>query len=542
MNPVSFAQRFTAAEMLAYCVLDLFPGALLLEGDATKEGFFYDFVISQPIDDQIISLLEENFRTLSKSNSPIKILEMMRENAAQLFRHQKQSLKSELVARDENNVVSVLKMGTFHDMTTAALLPSTDNLGSAKILKIEKIPSEYDVYEGEIVRIQGILQSNPQALKKFIKLYDSHAEVDHRLLGKEMRLFAWDEAISKNLFWLPRGVQFLDELLNWWREAIIKQGFKIVQLPPREEALTSFIKLQSREAGDLPKRWAQKIFTEQSTTRALYGLLDHPAFYQDLLTIYCTPEQVKGELISSLQFFEETLKIFGFEKQWILVANKASQAGITRSSWEAAKQLLKEALKACDLPLLEEEGKEALEGPYLELLVRDSLGRDWPLSNLRINLKLPEGCKLRIPGSLGEAKMPFLLQGSLAGSFDRLAALLLENSKGSLPFWVTPEQVRVLCMGKQYASYAEEVFQVLEKGFRTTLELSETALGAKVHLAEREKVPYMVIIGNKEQQSGLVTVRSSNKKEEFSLIKLEDFLKKVTRELQESKKLESTKT
>lgn len=513
--------RNTAVELLAYCILDLFPGTELLEGQATQDGFYYDFILPQNLDEQAIPLIEERLRALVKEERPLKILEMMRENAVQLFQHHKQFHKAELVATYPSNTLQILQMGKFYDCTLfPAFAANSRGAGALKILSIQRRTEENFI----ITRIAGTAEKDPQALKKYLKLLEGFKVRDHRALSVAMQLSV---PLKDGWFWLPKGVHFLDILRNWWQTAVQAQGFGCVKSPGDPEVgPLDYSVSQSFSMQNLPLRLAELAQQgDKEEENSYYGLLDASCCTADILSIFCSSQQVEAELISSLQFINKTLKIFGFEEQWVLVAKRAPKAAGSRADWDQAVTWLTGALEARGLSYVVDPEGVALYGPRLELRIRDALGRFWSLATLGVDWRLPVQRKLRAEENKGNIQESILLRGSLLGSLEKLTALILEHTAGQLPFWLAPEQVRVASIGERYKSRAGEVCaQIVRAGFRACLDDSADKLGYKVHAAEREKVPYMVIVGDQEQKEGVVTIRFCDSKQADQKMTVESFL------------------
>jgi len=477
MNFPSLPQRQTAAETLAACLVRLFPGAQIHRAEATQEGFVCDCFLPQPLGQEAVSLIEEHLRRFIKEDHPIKQLEMMRENACQLLQHHGQMALAEALRHHPDKIVPIIQIGDYYASPKNPVQDSTKEAGTIKILSITG--------GTELTRIFGTTQANPQILKKFLKAYEAHR--DHQQLGREMQLFVSLPQFPGEFCWLPKGMIFFEILYDWWKKALQEYGFELISAP------SSSALLQAQNPQIFPIYWAQTA-KKGELSSSPYGLLEASPRTVDNLQIVCTPDQVSKELISSLQFFDKSLNIFGFESQWNLRGKRVPKAAGTRAQWEQSVRWLVGALEARGYSPSVDEKDATVDGPCLELHIRDALGREWPLAYVCVDLSAKN--------------LPVVLSLSLLHSFERLTALILEQTGGKLPLWLAPEQVRVIPMAVRHGVYASEVAATLAaKGLRVVVDASEEKLGSKVHAAEKERVPYMVILGDKELKEGLISVR-----------------------------------
>lgn len=563
--------RQSAAELLAMAVCDLFPGALLVEGDATDIGFYYDFIVEQPLDERGIPLIEERIRSLIKAALPFKVTEMMRKNAIEFFRFHDQDIKAEMLSQSDSTLVTVVKIGEFHDLCDGEVVALSNEVGAFKLLEIA--PATLPLPDGEsleVVRIQGTAFDNPQTLKKFLKLAESAKRRDHRTLGKEMGLFTtFDDAATGAWFWLPKGIFLKEQLLSLLRSSHAAQHVQLLSTPrfvkpsllkkggrcqlPAEVAniFPSFsiegadyvatptisplhalvFKGKLRSYRELPVRYAEsaEVYTLGKEAR-LWGMLRARAYTVDMTHIFCSKEQVYDEMISSLQFIDKTVKIFGFEHHWYLVPPGKKYCG-TAESWGKCLELMGKALNECGMDYTRDEEGNGFYGPRAEMRLVDALGREWKGPYVGIDFNLPAKMGLRYQGADDEMHVPMMIVRSLFGSLERFVAILVEHYGGLFPLWLAPEQVRVIPVGEKNVEGARQVLaKVQQEGLRATIDCSSGGLGSKIHAAEVEKVPYMLIVGEKEEKSGLITVRSCNRSGTNSGMSLETFLTQMKQE------------
>jgi threonyl-tRNA synthetase len=538
--------RRSTAEVLACSILELFPGALLIEGKATEFGFYYDFIAEQPIDLHALPWIEEKMRGTMKGDLEVRSLEMMRENAASFFEHKQQPLIAERVREAKENIVSVYQIGSFYDYFPSKPLIELRQALAFKLLKVEKIHRFFE-QEGDIpiFRVHGTVFPELGQLKKYIKTIEAGKRRDHRELGKELDLFSThDEANPYGWFWHPRGEQIRQVLVDWWRNEHRNQGVQFVTTPPliktsllkkaglegeSSEELTCTIngidyrmspslsithafyygsRLHSYR--ELPIRYGECTYIPASSQEGvLWGMLNARMVYADRVHIFCTLEQIEEELISSLHFIDKTTKIFGFECHWHLKERGQKFAG-TLNLWEKSLAYFNKAFEKCGLNYIKDNDDRPYKGPIAEAHLIDSLGRVWKGPSLAIDFDCPQRLGLRYHGSDDEMHVPSMITRSLFGSLERFIAVLIEHYAGCFPLWLAPEQVRLIVLKDASKGYAEKVCQAIEKGgYRTTVDSSREPLGGRIREAEKEKVPYIVIVGEKEEKQHLITVRSS---------------------------------
>lgn len=555
-NPL-YPNRLLAAEVLACAIHELFPTAQLLSGGATDVGFYYDFYLEQKLNEQVLPLIETTFKSISKENREVKLQEMMRENGADFLRHHKQPLAAALAETNPHNTISIIGIGNFYDFidTRSSLPSSTENIGAVKLLSLtDKVATLPDFDEFPIVRIEAALFPDPYDLKQFLKKYGKYKKQNQIQLLKELNLAIEQD---NSYTWLPRGLEFKARLHHVWEKIAKVLNYQRVKTPPilrtkREQPLaieiddhlySTFSSIAERHAtlysavektGDeLPIRYAE--YGEKISLvpeRNLEGMILARSFETDGFSCFCREEQVAPELISSLQFFDKIVNIIGFECRWVLVSLRDPHSSSTLTKWNQAIQWLTQSAETIGLTWEQDNLKESRSGPKLELRLFDPLGRQWTGPEVSIDLQHPLQLRLSYKGTDGQKKIPFLIKGSLFGSFERFGALLLEHFKGELPLWLVPEQVRILPIGKRQQERGDTLrLQMEERGFRVGLDVSDEKLGGKIHVAELEKVPYLVIIGEREEKEGLITLRSCRGGELQNRVDPEQFIEQLQKEI-----------
>jgi len=563
--------RQTAAEYLAITVCDLFPNTQLLGGHCTDFGFYYDFSVEQPLDEQALLLLEERMRFFIKENIPIQPFEMMRENAANFFQHHGQTLRAYQISEQPENIIQLVKIGDFYDLCSPPYLNQAKGVTAFKLLKVTFHTISFaQVGELKVTRIQGTAFPTSEDLKKFLKMNEAAKKRDHRVIGKEMNLFSAHEEIGVGSWlWHPKGARLREILLDWWRQEHRRQRFEQLATPQVVKAgflkksgiydspdlasgvFPSFVldgydyaaspsqiplhawafRLKLHSYRELPIRYAECTqLYNQGKESQLWGMMRARSYCADAGNVFCAPNQVQSELISSLQFIDKTIKIFGFGYHWYLVDRGQKFAG-TIDGWIKSIDWIVKAVEACGFKYEIDKMGKSFSGPRLEAYLTDSLGRSWKGPSISIDFNYSERFGLRYQGPDDEMHMPVMITRAMFGSLERFVAVLIEHYGGLFPVWLAPEQVRVIPIAEKHMKYAAEVHSRIEEmGFRTSLDHSRERLGGKIHSAERERVPYAIVLGDKEENSGLISVRSCNHEEMKSGVKLEAFLERLSQE------------
>jgi threonyl-tRNA synthetase len=439
--------RQSAAELLALSVIDLFPGALLVEAIATEQGFYCDILAKQPIDDNAVPLIEEKMRAFAKQNLEVRTLEMMRENGADYLEHHGQPIRAEAAREAKENIISIVQIGSFCDYCLPPYVSGTKELEFFKILTVEKIE--------DIKRIHGIVSHDKAGLKKSVKAWQAGKKADHTKyhffsLQSEVSEIAWS--------WNDRGAQLKDCMVHWWKKEHLQQKFMLLstpslikeslskkwgmgQVPPITEiegtpyviapsatpAHLAFFQQKPRSFNEMPIRYAELaplIFQEK--TSSLWGLFDSHLVSADYAHMFCTPEQLPGELISSLQFIDKIIKMFGFEYCWHLKGKRQK---------EKAEKYFISAFEKTGFVYTHIE-ETSFAGWVAETRLIDRFGREWKGPYVALDLHAPDRFGLRYKGPDEKLHVPLMLARSVFGSLERFAALLLEHTSGQMPSWL----------------------------------------------------------------------------------------------------------
>lgn len=511
--------RQASAELLAYAVCDLFPEAQLVSGESSDIGFHYDFVIPQQLDQQLLILIEERMLTIAKGHHPVKTLEMMRENAISFFEHHGQHIKAALVAASPANIVQIIKINKFFDYSPLPHIANTEEIPVFKLQKLEKLTLDLPELEQlEVSRISGTAFLDKMALKKFLKRAEAAKEKDHCEIGPSMGLYSTNKAVAPgNWLWHPKGTFLRSALQKLFYQEHSTHSFQEVSTIPfgdYAQLHAAIFTSRPRMLQDLPIRYVEWVtYQDKCRDHELKGLFKARHYSADVEQIFCSAEQLEEELISSLQFINKTIKIFAIEHSWHLIILGRNQEDFIINSFIAA-------LDRCGLEYKIDKNDESRHGQasqlQIEVRLSDALGREWTCSSLKVEENRSKRFKLRYEDTEGHVHEPLMITRSLYGSLERFIGVLIESCGGRFPLRLAPEQVRIIPVSIKTASVATEIQREIEAaGFRCGIDYRLGGLGEKVHTAEMEKVPYMVIIGEKEEKRGLITVRSCTNEAAF---------------------------
>lgn len=463
-NPHLFSARSSAADLLAYTVCNLFPTAVCASRELSDIGFYYDFYFENPIDESFLDMIETEMKRFVKENLEIRVLSMMRENAHDLLLHHNQPFFAEQALEEETNIISICQIGNFYGLSSENHVQSTLEIGFVKLLGMTQ--------HENLVRILGTAFTDKNTLKQFTKAFEKLKKIDP--LKFDLKLV---ELIDDQYFFLPRGETIKNKLIDIWNDK--NRDIQKIATPLCDlEQHIKLFKSQKYKEDALPIRW---------------GEIGQKG---DLATIFCSDSQLQHEINYSLQIFQQIVKMFDFEAYWYLIASK--QKGRIR---------LEEALKLAGITYEEENSaKDAkIEVRWVDFLGREQKG---PALELR---------------SLGAV---WVIARSLFGLPERMLQLMVEHWQGDFPFWLVPEQVRVLQVGPP-KEYAKQVYdRCKQRGLRVSLDATGDKLADKVHAAEKEQVPYLLIVGEREVQQNKVAIRQLREKT-TNVMALEAFLEKI---------------
>lgn len=568
-NFSSFPSQNLSAHLLALAVQRLFPEVELVGGGVDLLGFYYDFIFEAPLPEGMLEVIESMMYTLAKEELQVRSINMMRENAQTFFEHHNQCVLADEIANSDENIVTLIQIGNFYSLSPEVLETSTREMGCVRLLSVATVSGGFEDDSLIVTRIGGRSERSAKDLKKFTKKYALFLKKqDHRVLGPELRLFSFSDPIGGlGVIWGGKGLQLRQMILKKIREACLEKSVEVsTPVVGQEQFLgkdpralgrfdfgggdyrlrSSFLQqhiacfsLNPLVYDGLPQRFSENgpLFSCIPENQK-WGLLSQSSFWGEQTTIVCSDGQVVKELISSLQFIEQIITIFDFEGRWTLVAprGKASKKRRSEQAVGYLRQAFKEGNLSFPLAIEEEEGVSEDEISALELRVQDVLQREWGVS--RISVLLPS--QEVVGGDKNTAPLVVLARQALV-SLERFIALLIEYNEGHLPLWLNPEQVRVLAIGEGSIGYADEVNQQLQQlGLRSTCDCRPSKLSQRVHEAEKERVPYLILVGEKEKNKRKVEVRECEKPHQSQTMTIEEFLVRIKKAgIGERKTLES---
>ena len=573
----------TSAHLLAEALQELYPGIQFGFGPAVESGFFYDVM---PAEGQVISendfaKIEAKMMELAKKNEPVVRKEVSKADALAEFKADGQEYKCEHIEQDlEDGTITTYTQGNFTDLCRGPHLMSTGLIKAVKITSVAGAFWRGDAKREQMTRIYGISFPKKKMLDEYLVVLEEAKKRDHRKIGKEMELFMFSERVGKGLpIWLPKGTQLrlrLQELLRSllkpynYQEVICpgiggkslyvtsghyahygKDAFQPIQTPEEDEEYMlkpmncphhcEIYARKPRSYKDLPLRIAEfgTVFRYEKSGE-LHGLTRVRTFTQDDAHIFVRPEQVKAEFENVIDVILKVFKIFGFENyeaQISLRDPKDTEKYIGSDEiWEESENAIREACKEKGLETREEVGEAAFYGPKLDFMVKDAIGRRWQLGTIQVDYNLPERFKLEYTAEDNSKKTPVMIHRAPFGSLERFTAVLIEHTAGHFPLWLTPDQVAILPISEKFNDYAQKVRQYFDKqGVRALVDDRNEKIGRKIRDNELKRVPYMVIVGEKESAEGLVSMRKQGGGEQATM-SMEEFAQRINAEVAEQLK------
>ena len=573
----------TSAHLLAEALQELYPGIQFGFGPAVESGFFYDVM---PAEGQVISendfaKIEAKMLELAKKNEPVVRKEVSKADALAEFKADGQEYKCEHIEQDlEDGTITTYTQGNFTDLCRGPHLMSTGLIKAVKITSVAGAFWRGDAKREQMTRIYGISFPKKKMLDEYLVVLEEAKKRDHRKIGKEMELFMFSERVGKGLpIWLPKGTQLrlrLQELLRSllkpynYQEVICpgiggkslyvtsghyahygKDAFQPIQTPEEDEEYMlkpmncphhcEIYARKPRSYKDLPLRIAEfgTVFRYEKSGE-LHGLTRVRTFTQDDAHIFVRSDLVKSEFENVIDVILKVFKIFGFENyeaQISLHDPKDTEKYIgSEEIWAESENAIREACKEKGLETREEVGEAAFYGPKLDFMVKDAIGRRWQLGTIQVDYNLPERFKLEYTAEDNSKKTPVMIHRAPFGSLERFTAVLIEHTAGHFPLWLTPDQVAILPISEKFNDYAQKVRQYFDKqGVRALVDDRNEKIGRKIRDNELKRVPYMVIVGEKESAEGLVSMRKQGGGEQATM-SMEEFVQRINAEVAEQLK------
>ena len=558
--------RHTSAHMLAQAIKRLYPEAKFAIGPSIENGFYYDIDLDQRLTMEDLQKIEAEMKKIAKEDLKVERYELPKEEALAWAKENGEIYKEELINElPEGEVISFYKQGDFTDLCRGPHLPSTKKVKAVKLLSIAGAYWRGDEKNKMLQRIYGISFEKNKDLEQYLHLLEEAKKRDHRKLGKELELFFIPEEGPGFPLFLPKGMELKNALLKFWREIHRQDGYYEIETPIilnrhlwetsghwyhyKENMYTvkideqdfaikpmncpgSMLYYQSKPHSyrDFPMRVAElgRVHRHE-LSGALHGLMRVRAFTQDDAHIFMLPEQIKDEIKGVVKLIDSVYKTFGFEYHLELSTRPEDSMG-TDEEWETAENGLREALEELNLPYILNEGDGAFYGPKIDFHLKDCLGRTWQCGTIQLDMQLPQRFDISYVGQDGEKHRPVMIHRVALGSIERFIGILIEQYAGKFPVWLAPTQVKILPISDKYMDYANEVKKALfDAGVRVEMDDRAEKIGFKIREAQLQKVPYMLVVGEKEAAENQVAVRSRDKGEMGSM-NLADFVSMVVKE------------
>ncbi|HHF52990.1 MAG TPA: threonine--tRNA ligase [candidate division WOR-3 bacterium] len=560
----------TSAHILAQAVKELFPDVKITIGPAIENGFYYDFDLGgKTFTPEDLKKIEEKMREIIKRDLPLKREILKKDEAIKLFKNMGEDYKIEILEEIPDEYVSVYRQGDFVDLCRGPHLPSTGYVRAIKILSSSSSYWRGDETREVLQRVYGISFPDKSQLKEYMRKLEEAKARDHRKLGRELDLFSIDEDVGPGLIlWHPKGATIRMIIEDFWRKEHIKRGYQPVYTPHvgraklweisghleyYKENMYPSMKLENveyyikpmncpfhiliyksrgRSYRDLPIRYAEMgTVYRYERSGVLHGLLRVRGFTQDDAHIFCTPEQVEEEIVKVLDFTLFILKSFGFKDFNIYVSTRPEDSVGSPEMWELATESLIKAVEKLNLEYSIDEGGGAFYGPKIDVKIKDALGRDWQCSTIQFDFNLPERFDITYRDKDGKDKRPYMIHRALLGSMERFLGTLIEHYAGNFPVWLAPVQVAILPITTENEAYAQKVYEkLIDEDIRAYMDVRTEKIGYKIREAESQKIPYMLIIGKKEEETGTVSVRK-HRKGDIGSMKIEDFINLIKEEI-----------
>ncbi len=542
----------SSSHLMAHAVQSIYPEAKFGVGPAIENGFYYDIDINTKLSEEDLLKIEERMNNITKENCSFKREELSKEQAMEFFKQVGDNYKLEILKDiDENSeIISIYKEGAFTDLCTGPHLPSAGKIKYFKLLSVSGSYWRGDEKNKQLQRIYGISFPKKKMLDDYLLMLEEAKKRDHRKLGKQLDLFSiHEEAGAGLIYWHPKGSRIRLEIEDFWRKSHIENGYELLYSPHMgkswlwetsghldfyKESMYAGMKVddqdyfikpmncpfhiliyksQLRSYRDLPLRWAELgTVYRYEKSGVLHGLLRVRGFTQDDAHIFCTQDQIEDEIIEVIRFSIYMWKSFGFEIMNFYLSTKPEKAVGEDALWDKAIDSLRIALEKEGLPYKVDEGGGAFYGPKIDIKIKDALGREWQMSTIQFDFNLPDRFNMHYIGEDGKEHRPFMVHRALLGSIERFFGVLIEHYGGSFPMWLAPVQAAVIPVSQNFVEYAKKVTEELKKnGLRIELDERNEKIGYKIRYWETEKIPYMLIVGEKEVNSNSVSVRQHKK-------------------------------
>lgn len=562
------AFRHTTSHIMAQAIKRLYPDTKLAIGPSIEDGFYYDIDRETPLVTEDLEKIEAEMKKIVKEDLPIKQYTMPRAEAIAYFKEKDEPYKVELIEDlPEDSVISFYSQGEFTDLCAGPHLMSTKPVKAFKLTSLAGAYWRGSEKNKMLQRVYGTSYPKKAELEEYLHMMEEAKKRDHRKLGKELGLFMMREEGPGFPFFLPKGMELKNQLLDYWREIHKKAGYVEISTPImlsrhlwetsghwdhyKDNMYTTVIddedfaikpmncpggilvyESEPRSYRDLPLRMGELgLVHRHEKSGQLHGLMRVRCFTQDDAHIFMTPEQVRDEIKGVVKLINEVYSLFGF-KYHVELSTRPEDSMGSDEDWDMATEALRGALDDLGLPYVVNEGDGAFYGPKIDFHLEDSIGRTWQCGTIQLDFQLPLRFNLEYTGADGEKHRPIMIHRVIFGSIERFIGILIEHFAGAFPTWLAPVQVKVLPISDKYMGYAQKVLDELNNsGVRAEIDTRAEKIGYKIREAQMKKIPYMLVVGAKEEEDGLVSVRSRFEGDEGQKT-LADFLAAIKMEIQ----------
>ena len=561
------AFRHTTSHIMAQAIKRLYPDTKLAIGPSIEDGFYYDIDRETPLVAEDLEKIEAEMKKIVKEDLPIKQYTMPRAEAIAYFKEKDEPYKVELIEDlPEDSVISFYSQGEFTDLCAGPHLMSTKPVKAFKLTSLAGAYWRRSEKNKMLQRVYGTSYPKKAELEEYLHMMEEAKKRDHRKLGKELGLFMMREEGPGFPFFLPKGMELKNQLLDYWREIHKKAGYVEISTPImlsrhlwetsghwdhyKDNMYTTVIddedfaikpmncpggilvyESEPRSYRDLPLRMGELgLVHRHEKSGQLHGLMRVRCFTQDDAHIFMTPEQVRDEIKGVVKLINEVYSLFGF-KYHVELSTRPEDSMGSDEDWDMATEALRGALDDLGLPYVVNEGDGAFYGPKIDFHLEDSIGRTWQCGTIQLDFQLPLRFNLEYTGADGEKHRPIMIHRVIFGSIERFIGILIEHFAGAFPTWLAPVQVKVLPISDKYMDYAQKVLDELNNsGVRAEIDTRAEKIGYKIREAQMKKIPYMLVVGAKEEEDGLVSVRSRFEGDEGQK-SLTDFLAAIKMEI-----------
>lgn len=559
--------RHSAAHIMAAAVQELYPDAKFDIGPSTSEGFYYDFDMNQKLTPEDLVKIENLMKKYINKNISFEYFELTREEAKELLHKNNQTYKIErLNDIQDTEKISFYKFGNFIDLCTGPHVKSSGEIGAVKLLSIAGSYFRGKETNPMLQRIYGTAFHNKKDLNKYLKAQEEAKKRDHRKLGKELDLFSISEEVGGGLvLWHPNGALIRNIIEDFWKKEHYKRGYDLLYTPHigkarlwetsghlnfYKDTMYSSMKIDEtdyyikpmncpyhieiyrsklRSYKELPLRWAELgTVYRYEKSGVLHGLLRVRGFTQDDAHIICTPEQIDKEVREVLRFCMEVWHAFGFKNIKAYLATKPDKSVGSSESWKQATDSLNNAIEDLNLDFEVEEGGGAFYGPKIDLKIKDAIGREWQMSTIQFDFNLSDRFDMHYIGKDGQKHQPYMVHRAIFGSIERFFGILTEHFSGAFPVWLSPVQTKIIPISENHQNYAKSIEEkLLTSDIRVETDNRSETIGTKIKDARHARIPYLLVVGDKEQSGNTVSVRARNQGQlgEFSIQSLTDLIR-----------------